>query len=115
MDGGAHSGDPGSRQAEAGGEVRERPLRVRLYDVGSAERVELCGQPLVLCVAGRGPDPGARLAVALVRALEIFLEIGQMAARARVHGSQPARFLGAAWISRRGRPPEGNKVLVARA
>src|SRR6266576_720412 len=114
MDGSADSRDPGSRQAKTSGEIRQRALRVRVQDVGavicSGERRE----PSVLCVEWFGPHAGTWVAAALVRALEIFLEVGQVAARARVHGTQPAWFLGAAWVSRRGRPLERDEVLVAR-
>src|SRR5258708_15884811 len=115
MDGGANSGDPRPREAAAVSQVCQRTLRIRVHDLDSAERAGLPGQPPVLRVAGRRPDAGARLAAAVVRAVEILLEVGQVAARARVHGSQPTWFLGAAWVSRRSRPLEGDTVLVIRA
>ncbi len=48
-----------------------------------------------------------------VRAFEVLLEVGQVASRARVHGTQPAGILGAAWVPRRSRSMEGDTLLVA--
>src|SRR6266550_955011 len=113
MDRGAHPRDPGSRAAKTRSEVRDGPLRIRLHHVGSAERARRRRQPPLLRVEWRRFDAGPRMAAAAVRALEIFLEVCEVVARARVHGAQPARFLGATRLSRRRRPLERNKVLVA--
>src|ERR671936_835296 len=105
--------DPRPRPARAPGEVRDGALRVRLHDLAAALCPGWRGQPALLCLERRGPDTGPRLAAAPFRALEVLLEVSEVVARARVHGTQPARFLGATWLPRRSRPLEGNKVLVA--
>src|SRR5205823_4986100 len=113
LDRSADPRDPRPSQAEARCEVRHRALRVRLYDVGPALGSRRRRQPALLRVERGGPDTRARLAAATVRALEVLLEVCKVVARARVHGTQPARLLGATWLSRRSRPLERNKVLVA--
>src|SRR2546426_5646731 len=113
LDGRSGPRDPRSGQAQARGEIRDGALRVRVHDLGAAQRAGRRGQASLLRAERRGPDPRAWLAAAPVRAFEILLEVGQVAARARVHGTQPARFLGATRLSRRSRPLERNEVLVA--
>src|ERR1700682_106454 len=115
MDWRADTRDPGSRQAETRSQIRHRALGVRLHDVRAAQRAGGGGRPPVLRVERPGSHSRSWLAPSVVRALEILLEVGQVAPRARVHGSQPARFLGATWVSRRSRPLERNPVLVAGA
>src|SRR5437016_13729071 len=113
MDGRADPRDPGSGQAAGLGEIRDGALRVRLHDVRASVRARRAGQPAVLRLEWRGPHARARLAAASFRALEVLLEIGEVVARAGVHGTQPARVLGATWLPRRSRPLERNEVLVA--
>src|SRR5712692_10440693 len=115
MDGRADLRDPRSRQAQARGEVRERPQRVRVHDLGAAGRAGGRGQPVVLRLEWERPDARAWLASAPVRPVQVLLEVGEVVARSRVHGTQPTWILGAAWVSRRSRPMEGDPVLVATA
>src|ERR1700737_2767800 len=100
MEGRAHPRDPRTRQAQTRSQVCNGPLRVRVYDLGSTFRSERRAEPAVLRVEWPGPDAGPRVAPAAFRTLEVLLEVGEVVARARVHGTQPARFLGAARVSR---------------
>jgi hypothetical protein len=101
-----------ARVSQARGEVRNGALRLRLHDLGSAQRSGRRRKPALLRLERGGPHPGPRLAPSPVRALQVLLEVCKVVARARVHGTQPARFLGATWLSRRSRPLERDKVLV---
>src|ERR1700730_8730733 len=100
MDRRAHPRDPRTRQAQTRSQVRNGPLRVRVHDVGSTFRSRRRAEPAVLRVERPGPYAGPRMAPTAFRTLEVLLEVGEVVARARVHGTQPARFLGAARISR---------------
>src|ERR1700736_3479307 len=100
MDRRADPRDPRSGQAQTRGEVLHGPLRVRLHDLGSTFRSGRRAEPAVLRVEWPGPDAGPRMAPAAFRTLEVLLEVGEVVGRARVHGTQPARFLGAARVSR---------------
>src|SRR5439155_21130457 len=103
MDGRVAQGDPGPCPSQARGQVRDGPLRARLHDLGPAQCAGRRPEPSLLRLEWRGPDPRARLALETSRPVQVLLEVGQVAARARVHGTQPAWFLGAGWISRRSR------------
>src|SRR5207244_6835383 len=93
MDGRADRGGPGPCPSQARGLVRDGPLRARLHDLGPAQCAGRRPEPSVLRLEWRGPNPRARLALEASRPVQVLLEVGQVAARARDCGTQPSWIL----------------------